>query len=378
MYDAVLHRCLLLCVSLMLPSRLQGEVTSHQYVKGILGERFTIQCNISLQPGESVMQVRWLDVQNKTLLSYIMNEHKTETEGRVFVNLSRPDASAITFSSLSVKDDGCHRCAFDVYPSGLQEGKTCITVIAEVKPGSNKTVVSGKSTDLQCSYGVVKHVQQVLWRKITPGSKADVASYSKMDKGSVKDLFKDRFTISHGLQETRISISPVKPEDDACFSCEFNTYPYGTKKGVTCLTVYVLPKPQLDYRSLGPGIIGANCSAVGKPAPEISWNVETDNRTFNVSHSSKDRADGTTLVISTLFVQASLLDEKSVKCIVHHRGLESPIGVTLNTKIHVLCASVTVGTALTILITVTAVAALLVLCLCICLWRCFLRKDDAG
>lgn len=44
------------------------------------------------------------------------------------------------------------------------------------------------------------------------------------------------------------------------------------------------------------------------------------------------QADGTTLVISTLAVRSGLLKDVSVKCLVHHKGLESPIAVSMNTK----------------------------------------------
>ena len=42
--------------------------------------------------------------------------------------------------------------------------------------------------------------------------------------------------------------------------------------------------------------------------------------------------DGTTLVISTLTVQSGLLKDVSIKCMVHHKGLETPISVSMNTK----------------------------------------------
>lgn len=95
----------------------------------------------------------------------------------------------------------------------------------------------------------------------------------------------------------------------------------------------VLPKPQVSYKTTSPGVIEANCTSVSRPPVEIVWNVEGDNRTMGSPVTTQlPQGDGTTLVISTLTVQSGLLKDVSVKCLVHHKGLESPIAVSMNTK----------------------------------------------
>lgn len=95
----------------------------------------------------------------------------------------------------------------------------------------------------------------------------------------------------------------------------------------------VLPKPQVSYKTTSPGVIEANCTAVARPQAEIVWNVEGNNRTIGPPVSTAiQQSDGTTLVISTLTVQAGLLKDVSVKCLVHHKGLETAIAVSMNTK----------------------------------------------
>lgn len=99
------------------------------------------------------------------------------------------------------------------------------------------------------------------------------------------------------------------------------------------LSSLVLPKPQVSYKPTSPGVIEANCTAVARPKAEIVWNVEGDNRTMGPPVTTAiPQEDGTTLVISTLTVQAGLLKDVSVKCLVHHKGLESAIAVSMNTK----------------------------------------------
>lgn len=82
-----------------------------------------------------------------------------------------------------------------------------------------------------------------------------------------------------------------------------------------------------------PGITEANCTTQSRPAADISWNIEGDNRTIGPPLlSSLDQGDGTTVVISTIIFQSELLDELSVKCIVHHHGLEKAMTVPLYPK----------------------------------------------
>ena len=106
-----------------------------------------------------------------------------------------------------------------------------------------------------------------------------------------------------------------------------------THSSCFCVFLPVLPKPQVSYKTTSPGVIEANCTTVSRPPAEIVWNVERDNRTMGPPVTTQlPQGDGTTLVISTLTVQSGLLKDVSVKCLVHHKGLESPIAVSMNTK----------------------------------------------
>lgn len=102
----------------------------------------------------------------------------------------------------------------------------------------------------------------------------------------------------------------------------------------------MLPKPQVSYKTTSPGVIEANCTSVSRPPAEIVWNVERDNRTVGPPVTTLlPQGDGTTLVISTLTVQSGLLKDVSIKCLVHHKGLESPIAVSMNTKSELVSVS---------------------------------------
>lgn len=358
-----------MCLFLLMVGHGQGKVTATERLEAPVEKPFTLTCSISRERGESLRQVRWLDVQNKTLLTYQPgNRDSVSGQQHVELAISPRDTSAITIRRVGFRDEGCYTCIFDLQPSGSKEGRTCLTVHSQVTSDRNKTAVSGKKTSLSCSYGLPEKVQQVVWKHTSPqGDATEVASFAKRSDPMIEPTYQGRVWLSASLSDTQLTIQPVAIRDEGCYTCLYETYLEGVKSSVVCLSTFVLPKPQVSYKTTSPGVIEANCTSVSRPPAEIVWNVERDNRTMGPPLTTQvPQNDGTTLVISTLTVQSGLLKDVSIKCLVHHKGLESPIAVSMNTKI---------GTALTILISVTTVAALLVMSLCFCLWKCFLRKE---
>ncbi|XP_054644247.1 OX-2 membrane glycoprotein isoform X1 [Dunckerocampus dactyliophorus] len=369
MMRASWRTCLHACFLLLMVGKLQGKVSAPERTQATVGKPFTLTCALSRDRGESVRQVRWLDVQNQTLLSY-QPGNRDSVSGQQHVELtpSSKDTSAVTIQRVGFRDEGCYTCIFDMVHSGPKQGRTCLIVTASVAVDGNKTAVSGKKVSLSCSYGLPEKVQQVTWRYTSAqGRSSDVASFAKRSDPMIEPPYQGRAWLSASLSESRLTIQPVAIQDEGCYTCLYSTHEDGPKSSTVCLSTYALPKPQVIYKSTSSGLIEANCSAVSRPPVEIVWNVEQDNRTMGPPVTTLlPQDDGTTLVVSTLSLQSGLLKDVSVKCLVHHRGLEAPIAVSMNTKI---------GTALAILISVTTVAALLVLALCFCLWKCFLRKD---
>lgn len=95
----------------------------------------------------------------------------------------------------------------------------------------------------------------------------------------------------------------------------------------------VLPNPEASYISVSQDAVEANCTAVSRPAAEISWNVEGHNQTLGPSVTSfYQLGDGTTMVVSSIQLRAELLVDELIKCKVHHQGLGSPIFVYLNKR----------------------------------------------
>lgn len=370
MCGPALPLCLLLWIGVTAVSNTQGVVVASAPPTAEAGRPLQLGCNITTEPGVTIMQVRWLNRHNRVLLAYEQSVplRISRQDPRVQLTVSRNNASYIAIKKVKPEDEGCYSCVFDTFPTGAQEARACVTVTGRVHQEGNKTAVNGKSVALSCWYSLPERVKQVLWRKTAEqGDTMTVASYSSRSH-SVAEQFVRRLDLRGGLGNTELTIRQVKTEDEACYTCEFHTYPDGTKSATACLSVYVLPTPEVNHVTSSSGYTEANCTAQSRPAAEITWDVGGENKTLGLPvTSSYDQGDGTTIVTSTLLFQSGLLSDPSIKCVVRHPGLEKPLTVSINTN---------VGPAMVILLSVCGVVAILLLCLCVCLCKCFICTDD--
>lgn len=108
---------------------MSGRVTAPQHLEAPVEKPFTLTCTLSRERGESLRQVRWLDVENQTLLSY-QPGNRDSVSGQQHVELasSPKDSSAITLHRVSFRDEGCYTCIFELHPSGPKQGQICLTV----------------------------------------------------------------------------------------------------------------------------------------------------------------------------------------------------------------------------------------------------------
>lgn len=110
---------------------------------------------------------------------------------------------------------------------------------ASVTHGGNKTVVRGKQGSLSCLYGLPEKVQQVLWKKAAGrGVFQDVASFAKRSDPVIEEEYADRTSLTRSLSDSQLTFYPVKTEDEGCYTCQFHTYPEGTKSATSCFIVF--------------------------------------------------------------------------------------------------------------------------------------------
>ncbi|XP_029599656.1 uncharacterized protein LOC115182130 isoform X4 [Salmo trutta] len=243
MCGSALPRWLMLCLQqlVMLVFRTQGEVIAPSSMTAVAGLPFTLGCNVTIATGDTVKQVRWLNKHKQVLLAYEPGEsvRTTSRQDDVELTSSHRNVSAITIKRAGPNDEGCYHCIFDIYPSGAQEGKTCLSIEVKVGNEGNKTAISGKLATMSCWYGLPDKVRQVLWRKTAEqGDTTTLASFAKRGQPSIEEPYRGRMTLNPSLGDTQLSIRPVKTEDEGCYTCEFHTYPEGTRSATACLFVY--------------------------------------------------------------------------------------------------------------------------------------------
>ncbi|XP_037552293.1 poliovirus receptor homolog isoform X2 [Nematolebias whitei] len=369
MCGPALRLCLLLWV---VGATTQSQITAPASLTAEAGHPIVLSCNITTATGDTVRQVRWLNKHSKLLLAYEQRVpvRISYQEPNVKLTASNNNGSYITIKKVHPADDGCYQCVFDVFPSGQKNGSTCVSVTGKVhlEGNINKTVVIGRPVVLSCWYSLGERVRQVLWRKTAEqGDTTTVASYAKHGHHA-EELFKGRVSLSRTLGETKLTFSQVRMEDEACYTCEFHAFPDGTRSATTCLSVYVLPEPEVGHVTSPSGVTEANCTTQSRPAAHVTWDTGGDNRTLGPPILSLyEQGDGTTIVTSTLLFQSGLLSEQSVKCVVRHQGLEKTLTLPLNSDAR---------PAIIILISVCSVALVLLLCLCVCLCKSFICSDD--
>lgn len=110
-----------------------GEVTAPAGLTAPVGLPVLLSCNVSITPDDIVRQVRWLDRHSRLLLAYEQRDpvHVSHQDANVQLAASHADGSTIRIKRLRPEDEGCYRCVFDIFPSGRQEGKTCVSVTGQ-------------------------------------------------------------------------------------------------------------------------------------------------------------------------------------------------------------------------------------------------------
>uniref|UniRef100_A0A8B9FF20 Ig-like domain-containing protein n=1 Tax=Amazona collaria TaxID=241587 RepID=A0A8B9FF20_9PSIT len=97
----------------------------------------------------------------------------------------------------------------------------------------------GDSVTLSCALTEPKDVLQVTWQKDSEKSHNNIATYSTAQGLKIHEPYQDRLNFtSLVLNETSITFWDTRMNDSGCYTCLFNTFPYGSLSGRTCLSVF--------------------------------------------------------------------------------------------------------------------------------------------
>ncbi|KAM9019798.1 OX-2 membrane glycoprotein-like isoform 2-T2 [Ara ararauna] len=140
-----------------------------------------------------------------------------------------------------------------------------------VPQAEHRNAEVGDSVTLSCALTEPKDVLQVTWQKDSEKSHINIATYSAAKGLKIHEPYQDRLNFtSLVLNETSITFWDTRMNDSGCYTCLFNTFPYGSLSGRTCLSVFGLDA-SVHY-NISEGHLIAICNAVGLPEPTVTWN----------------------------------------------------------------------------------------------------------
>ncbi|NXG78280.1 OX2G protein, partial [Baryphthengus martii] len=140
-----------------------------------------------------------------------------------------------------------------------------------VPQAEHRNVKVGNNVTLSCTLTKPMDVLQVTWQKESEKSHKNIATYSTIKGLKIHEPYQDRMNFSSlVLNDTSITFWDTKMDDSGCYTCLFNTFPFGSLSGRTCLSVFGL-NASVHY-NVSEGHLIAICNAVGLPEPTITWN----------------------------------------------------------------------------------------------------------
>ncbi|XP_069376741.1 OX-2 membrane glycoprotein-like isoform X2 [Paralichthys olivaceus] len=151
---------------------------------------------------------------------------------------------------------------------------------SEIYGYGNIIAEHGGEAHYSCSVANPTGVLQVTWQRIgKDGPIQNLATYTQRFGQQVKEPYRGKVNFTEAsLNSTSISLSNVSWQDESCYICTFHVYPDGSKRQQTCLSVQGISSVDTAYvsrnASEGDDVeVEFSCSATGKPAPTIEWDV---------------------------------------------------------------------------------------------------------
>ncbi|XP_078264803.1 nectin 1b-like [Rhinoraja longicauda] len=215
-------------------------VETKENLAAVLGENVTFTCTTHLK---GILQVTWqkLDGQSEDNIATFNERFGPKVFGsftdRVSILPSNQQESTLVLSGVKLEDEGCYQCVFTTFPTGSNIGKTCLTVLEKQSDEipKNKTTFTNATVNFTCTTQL-KNIHQVTWQKLNGQSEENIMKLNA--KLITIELRNDRVAfIERSKHRYTFKLSAVKPEDEGCYQCVFNTSTIRSITGKTCLTV---------------------------------------------------------------------------------------------------------------------------------------------
>lgn len=108
-----------------------------------------------------------------------------------------------------------------------------------------------------CNLTTLADVVQITWQKIQDSLPQNIATYSNKNGERILPPYVDRLHCkSIEPNSSFITIREVTFEDEACYKCLFNVFPYGSHGGQICLNILSIISVFLWGEITGAEILG--------------------------------------------------------------------------------------------------------------------------
>uniref|UniRef100_A0A674B8Y4 OX-2 membrane glycoprotein-like n=1 Tax=Salmo trutta TaxID=8032 RepID=A0A674B8Y4_SALTR len=177
-----------------------------------------------------------------------------------------------------------------------------------------------------CTHADSTGVLQVTWQRLfKDDSVENLATYSKRFGAQIIDPHRGKVVFTEAsLNSTSITVKNVTWADEACYICSFNVYPSGSRRKQTCLTVQGVSEVRATMQkvpsteSKADMEVVVSCSATGKPAPWIQWNISAAAPIKTPNNWTVINKDQTVTAISNITLQLLPGSGGYVDCIVNN------------------------------------------------------------
>ncbi|NXF04057.1 OX2G protein, partial [Smithornis capensis] len=193
-----------------------------------------------------------------------------------------------------------------------------------------QSVQAGGNITFSCQSVTKEDVIQVTWQKETDGAEDNIATYSTMNGQKIAKGYASHVSFAHSeLQTSAISLHGVTLQDEGCYKCIFNTFPSGAVTGRMCLKVYAISDPKVEAKLVpsqdkaenSEKVVRMSCSATGKPAPKITWQLpsilQQKPREYHIKFSNQT----VTVISNFTHTQPKILQEYPIACVIQHPSL---------------------------------------------------------
>ncbi|XP_033181497.1 OX-2 membrane glycoprotein-like [Mastacembelus armatus] len=201
---------------------------------------------------------------------------------------------------------------------------------SQISGYGNTTAVYGEEASYRCAVDDPKGVLQVTWQRLfNDESIENLATYSKRFGQQVNEPYHGKVIFTEAtLSSSSITLRNVTWEDESCYICSFNAYPDGSKRKQICLAVQGISKVSTAHERVSSSEhqgedmqVVFNCSATGKPAPTIQWDLPPGVQTLQESPTTTvTNSDNTFASSRSVTLQIPAGWSGNVECVVN-RGM---------------------------------------------------------